>query len=97
VVSDANLGGLGARAGIPVAHTWEPPPPEPPWIITAAPKSLGILAAALSVLGGCQTAGSFFLSFVGLEKKPLAVAVVMDPKPTAAVIALRSMSTHPLM
>ena len=50
MVSYANLGGLGARAGIPVAHTWEPPPPEPPWIITAAPKGLGILAAALILL-----------------------------------------------
>jgi hypothetical protein len=50
VVSYANLGGLGAREGIPVVHTWEPPPPEPPWIITAAPKSLGILAATLILL-----------------------------------------------
>ena len=50
MVSYANLGGLGARAGIPVVHTWEPPPPEPPWIITAAPKSLGILAATLILL-----------------------------------------------
>jgi len=33
-----------------VVHTWEPPPPEPPWIITAAPKSLGILAATLILL-----------------------------------------------
>ncbi len=49
---------------------------------------VGVVVAALSVLGGCQTAGSFFLNFVGLEKKPLAVAVVMDPKPTAAVTAL---------
>ena len=50
MVSYANLGGLGARAGIPVVHTWEPPPPEPPWIITAAPRSLGILAATLILL-----------------------------------------------
>jgi len=50
LVSYANLGGLGARAGVPVVHTWEPPPPEPPWIITAAPKSLGILAATLILL-----------------------------------------------
>jgi peptidoglycan/LPS O-acetylase OafA/YrhL len=33
-----------------VTHTWEPPPPEPPWIITAAPKGLGILAATLILL-----------------------------------------------
>jgi hypothetical protein len=33
-----------------VAHTWEPPPPEPPWIVTAAPKGLGILAATLILL-----------------------------------------------
>jgi hypothetical protein len=30
-----------------VAHTWEPPPPEPPWVVTAAPKSLGVFAAML--------------------------------------------------
>lgn len=50
MISYANLGGLGAREGIPVVHTWEPPPPEPPWIIGAAPKSLGIFAATLILL-----------------------------------------------
>ena len=50
VISYANLGGLGAREGVPVAHTWEPPPPEPPWIAAAAPKGLGILAATLILL-----------------------------------------------
>jgi hypothetical protein len=50
VISYANLGGLGAREGIPVVHTWEPPPPEPPWIIGEAPKGLGIFAATLILL-----------------------------------------------
>jgi hypothetical protein len=43
VVSYANLGGLGAREGIPVVHTWEPPPPEPPQLPAAVSTGLNVL------------------------------------------------------
>ena len=36
MVSYAELGGLGARQGVPVTHTWEPPPPPPPRIVALA-------------------------------------------------------------
>jgi hypothetical protein len=50
VVSYANLGGLGAREGIPVAHTWEPPLPEPPEVYVAATTSLKVLPWLLILL-----------------------------------------------
>lgn len=42
-VSYADLGGLGARNGIPVACMWEPPPPEPPQMPVAAAAGLKCL------------------------------------------------------
>ena len=50
VVSYANLGGLGAREGIPVVHTWEPPPPEPPQMSAAASASVRVLLWLLMLL-----------------------------------------------
>ena len=50
MVSYANLGGLGAREGRPVVHTWEPPPPEPPQMSEAASTSLSLLPSLLILL-----------------------------------------------
>jgi hypothetical protein len=50
VVAYANLGGLGAREGRPVVHTWEPPPPEPPQMSVAASTSLNLLPSLLILL-----------------------------------------------
>jgi hypothetical protein len=50
VVAYANLGGLGAREGIPVVHTWEPPPPEPPRLPVAASTSINLLPSLLILL-----------------------------------------------
>jgi hypothetical protein len=50
VVSYANLGALGAREGMPVVHTWEPPPPEPPQVYVAATTSLKVLPWLLILL-----------------------------------------------
>jgi len=50
VVSYANLGGLGAREGTPVACTWEPPPPEPPQVYVAAAHSIKLLPWLLMLL-----------------------------------------------
>jgi hypothetical protein len=50
VVSYADLGGLGAREGTPVVHTWTPPPPPPPpppWVAVAG---LGVLRVVLPLL-----------------------------------------------
>lgn len=50
MVSYADLGGLGAREGIPVACTWEPPLPEPPKVYVAATTSLKVLPWLLILL-----------------------------------------------
>jgi len=50
VVSYANLGGLGAREGTPVVHTWEPPLPEPPQVYVAATTSFKVLPWLLILL-----------------------------------------------
>ena len=50
MVSYANLGGLGAREGIPVVHTWDPRPPEPPQMSVAAATSLNLLPSLLILL-----------------------------------------------
>jgi hypothetical protein len=50
VVSYANLGGLGAREGTPVVHTWEPSPPEPPQMSATASTSLNLLPWLLMLL-----------------------------------------------
>jgi hypothetical protein len=41
---------LGAREGIPVVHTWEPLPPEPPQVYVAATTSLKVLPWLLILL-----------------------------------------------
>ncbi len=50
MVSYADLGGLGAREGVPVAHTWEPPPPPPPRIIAAASAVIKVVIPLLLLL-----------------------------------------------
>ena len=50
MVSYANLGGLGVREGLPVVHTWEPPPPEPPQVYVAATTSFKVLPWLLILL-----------------------------------------------
>ena len=50
MVSYADLGGLGAREGIPVACTWEPPQPEQPEMYVAATTSLRVLPWLLILL-----------------------------------------------
>lgn len=50
MISYADLGGLGARDGAPVVHTWEPPPPEPPQVYVAATTSLKVLPWLLILL-----------------------------------------------
>jgi hypothetical protein len=50
VVSSADLGGLGAREGTPVACTWEPPPPAPPELTVATTASIKLLFWLLILL-----------------------------------------------
>jgi hypothetical protein len=53
VVSSANLGGLGAKEGVPVVCKWEPPPPPPPpppRVVVAATTALRILLPLLLLL-----------------------------------------------
>lgn len=53
MITYANLGGLGAREGIPVAHTWEPPPPPPPpppWGFVAGMAALRVVLPLLLLL-----------------------------------------------
>jgi len=50
VVAYADLGGLGAREGIPVVHTWEPPPPEPPQMPVAISISISTSLSLLILL-----------------------------------------------
>jgi hypothetical protein len=50
VVSYADLGGLGAREGTPVIHTWEPPPPAPPVVYVAATNNIEDLPWLLMLL-----------------------------------------------
>ncbi len=47
-----------------------------------------LVVIALSGATGCQTTGSYLLSTIGLEKKPVAVALVLEEKPGAAVASL---------
>ncbi len=51
-----------------------------------------LLTAAVSV-GGCQTAGLNFLSLIGLQKKPLSIAVVVD-RPLEAADAFNPFSAY---
>ena len=50
VVSYDNLGGLGAREGLPTVYTWEPPPPEPPEMPAAASGTVKVFAWLLLLL-----------------------------------------------
>ena len=50
MVAYADLGGLGAREGVPVAHTWEPPPPPPPRIVAVASTGTKISLPLLLLL-----------------------------------------------
>jgi hypothetical protein len=50
VVSYADLGGLGAREGTPVVHTWEPPPPTPQELPVAALGSFRLFVWLLILL-----------------------------------------------
>ena len=50
MVSYVSLGGLGAREGTPVVHTWEPSPPEPPQMSATASTSLNLLPWLLILL-----------------------------------------------
>jgi len=51
-------------------------------------RRLTCLLVLLAAAAGCQTARSLLLSVIGVEKKPLAVALVMDVKPEAALAVL---------
>ena len=50
MIAYADLGGLGAREGTPVKHTWEPPPPAPPRIFAVVEMGTKILATVLLLL-----------------------------------------------
>lgn len=50
MVSYADLGGLGAREGTPVVHTWEPPPPEPPEPLLSSTSGLNGFSVLLWLL-----------------------------------------------
>lgn len=54
------------------------------------------LLAGLAMLGatGCQTTTSYFLSTIGLQKKPLAVALVLDERPGELVGALNPFTRY---
>jgi hypothetical protein len=50
VIAYADLHGFGAREGLPVTCTWEPPPPEPTQIAVAAASCLKSLVSLLLLL-----------------------------------------------
>lgn len=46
------------------------------------------MLTGLSCMGGCQTARTVLLSLIGVEKKPLSIALVMDPRPDVALAVI---------
>lgn len=62
---------------------------------SSAGRSIGLLAAtALVGAPGCQTAGGRFLSLIGLQKEPLALAVLVEPGPAGAVQSLNPFTPY---
>lgn len=55
-----------------------------------------MLGLTLAGATGCQTTGSYLLSTIGLQKKPLAMALVLD-RPTEAVAALNPFPAYAAM
>ncbi|MCK4343552.1 MAG: PhnD/SsuA/transferrin family substrate-binding protein [Phycisphaerae bacterium] len=53
-----------------------------------------LFLVALSGVAGCQTTTSYLLSSIGLKKKPLAVALVLEQRPGEVVAALNPFARY---
>jgi ABC-type phosphate/phosphonate transport system substrate-binding protein len=62
----------------------------------SAVRRSAVFCAILALVGGvgCQTTGSYMLSGMGLQDKPLAIALVLDGKPDAALAPLNPFPSY---